>query len=339
MTPLHNSLAGPLRHLSPTSTFSLSCFTDGALDGNGHDGPESSPDQGSGSQQKDGSTGGSSSWFSIFSQVMQHLSNWRFKSNMLVNLLGQWPTWRSCHQAQNDGFTEKQPWGNMSIAMCQARHGLRWGVHSNWRHGHAVRRKTYWFYWFYWFCCLSTNYSRRTETCQNVIVPRSFFGFQGWVLAGLAYYISPPSGFSNIMDDPLHAFCYILFVCLGCVINVDKMNALIWLGQAPSWGTYILQISWLMLRRNFSEQPVADQTGMSQCPRRGSSLAQSFPNISSRPHGQNSVSHLFPVHVIVEVRKMFMHTSKECNREIIQTSEDRHARKTPSPQTLPACAD
>ena len=60
---------------------------------------------------------------------------------MLVNLLGQWPTWRSCRQAQNDGFTEKQPWGNMSIAMCQGGHGLRWGVHSNWRHGHAVRRK------------------------------------------------------------------------------------------------------------------------------------------------------------------------------------------------------
>ena len=25
--------------------------------------------------------------------------------------------------------------------------------------------------------------------------------------AGLAYYISPPSDFSNIIEDPLHAFC------------------------------------------------------------------------------------------------------------------------------------
>ena len=29
---------------------------------------------------------------------------------------------------------------------------------------------------------------------------------------GLAYYISPPRDFSNFMEDPLHAFCYILFV-------------------------------------------------------------------------------------------------------------------------------
>eukprot|EP00913_Durusdinium_trenchii_P028605 g26828.t1 len=36
--------------------------------------------------------------------------------------------------------------------------------------------------------------------------------------AGLAYYISPPNDFSNIVEDPLHAFCYILFVLFSCAI-------------------------------------------------------------------------------------------------------------------------
>ena len=82
-----------------------------------------------GSQQKDhGSTGGSSSWFSIFSQVMQHLSNWRFKSNMLVNLLGQWPTWRSCHQAQNHGLTENSH-GATCPSLC-ARQDMDYGGES-----------------------------------------------------------------------------------------------------------------------------------------------------------------------------------------------------------------
>ncbi|CAE7779766.1 sec61a, partial [Symbiodinium microadriaticum] len=38
------------------------------------------------------------------------------------------------------------------------------------------------------------------------------YGGESIPIGGLAYYISPPSTFANIIDDPLHAFCYILFV-------------------------------------------------------------------------------------------------------------------------------
>jgi len=35
---------------------------------------------------------------------------------------------------------------------------------------------------------------------------------------GIAYYISPPSGISNLVEDPIHGFCYISFVLLSCAI-------------------------------------------------------------------------------------------------------------------------
>ena len=41
---------------------------------------------------------------------------------------------------------------------------------------------------------------------------------------GLAYYISPPSTFANIIDDPLHAFCYILFVPEALVSSKGLQN-------------------------------------------------------------------------------------------------------------------
>jgi len=44
------------------------------------------------------------------------------------------------------------------------------------------------------------------------------YGGESIPIGGLAYYISPPSTFANIIDDPLHAFCYILFVLLSCAI-------------------------------------------------------------------------------------------------------------------------
>ena len=50
----------------------------------------------------------------------------------------------------------------------------------------------------------------RTKTwvgrCGKKEIDRQFRG------PGLAYYISPPRDFSNFVEDPLHAFCYILFV-------------------------------------------------------------------------------------------------------------------------------
>merc|ERR1711865_1214980 len=37
-------------------------------------------------------------------------------------------------------------------------------------------------------------------------------------IGGLAYYISPPQDFRNIVADPVHAFCYILFVLCSCAL-------------------------------------------------------------------------------------------------------------------------
>merc|ERR1719324_1478158 len=44
------------------------------------------------------------------------------------------------------------------------------------------------------------------------------YGGQSIPVGGLAYYLSPPSDFSNIVQDPVHAFCYILFVVISCAL-------------------------------------------------------------------------------------------------------------------------
>merc|ERR1712224_366665 len=36
------------------------------------------------------------------------------------------------------------------------------------------------------------------------------YGGESIPVGGIAYYISPPMDFANIVDDPLHAFCYTL---------------------------------------------------------------------------------------------------------------------------------
>jgi protein transport protein SEC61 subunit alpha len=42
------------------------------------------------------------------------------------------------------------------------------------------------------------------------------YGGQSIPIAGLAYYISPPRDFREIMDDPLHAILYMAFVLASC---------------------------------------------------------------------------------------------------------------------------
>jgi len=42
------------------------------------------------------------------------------------------------------------------------------------------------------------------------------YGGESIPVGGLAYYISPPSDLANIINDPFHAFCYILFVLFSC---------------------------------------------------------------------------------------------------------------------------
>eukprot|EP00070_Physeter_catodon_P015684 XP_023973837.2 protein transport protein Sec61 subunit alpha-like [Physeter catodon] len=37
-------------------------------------------------------------------------------------------------------------------------------------------------------------------------------------VGGLAYYISPPGSFADILDDPLHSFVYITFVLVSCAL-------------------------------------------------------------------------------------------------------------------------
>eukprot|EP00921_Rhytidocystis_pertsovi_P023823 GHVQ01038231.1.p1 GENE.GHVQ01038231.1~~GHVQ01038231.1.p1 ORF type:complete len:474 (+),score=34.38 GHVQ01038231.1:261-1682(+) len=43
-------------------------------------------------------------------------------------------------------------------------------------------------------------------------------GGQSIPVGGLAYYISPPNSFTDIFDDPLHAFIYITFVLVACAL-------------------------------------------------------------------------------------------------------------------------
>merc|ERR1719498_759104 len=44
------------------------------------------------------------------------------------------------------------------------------------------------------------------------------FNGQSIPVGGLAYYISPPSTFSDIWEDPIHALVYVLFVLLSCAL-------------------------------------------------------------------------------------------------------------------------
>jgi protein transport protein SEC61 subunit alpha len=37
-------------------------------------------------------------------------------------------------------------------------------------------------------------------------------------VGGLAYYISPPLNFADILADPFRAFCYIAFVLTACAL-------------------------------------------------------------------------------------------------------------------------
>merc|ERR1711957_241469 len=44
------------------------------------------------------------------------------------------------------------------------------------------------------------------------------FGGQSVPVGGLAYYISPPTSFSSIWEDPIHALFYVAFVLISCAI-------------------------------------------------------------------------------------------------------------------------
>lgn len=44
------------------------------------------------------------------------------------------------------------------------------------------------------------------------------YGGQFVPIGGLAYYISPPSSLTDIIDDPMHTFCYITFVLISCAL-------------------------------------------------------------------------------------------------------------------------
>jgi len=42
------------------------------------------------------------------------------------------------------------------------------------------------------------------------------YGSESIPIGGLAYYMSPPSSLDDVLSDPLHTFCYTLFVLLSC---------------------------------------------------------------------------------------------------------------------------
>merc|ERR1712087_358859 len=44
------------------------------------------------------------------------------------------------------------------------------------------------------------------------------YGGQSVPVGGLAYYMSPPTNFGNILEDPLHAVIYVSFVLLSCAL-------------------------------------------------------------------------------------------------------------------------
>merc|ERR1719305_1820504 len=44
------------------------------------------------------------------------------------------------------------------------------------------------------------------------------YGGQSVPVGGLAYYISPPTTFSSIWEDPIHALTYVAFVLITCAL-------------------------------------------------------------------------------------------------------------------------
>lgn len=44
------------------------------------------------------------------------------------------------------------------------------------------------------------------------------YGGQSLPISGLVYYISPPNSLSNLVNDPIHAVTYILFILITCAI-------------------------------------------------------------------------------------------------------------------------
>merc|ERR1712199_30246 len=44
------------------------------------------------------------------------------------------------------------------------------------------------------------------------------FSQQSIPVGGLAYYISPPSSFSDILEDPIHSLVYVSFVLIACAL-------------------------------------------------------------------------------------------------------------------------
>jgi len=44
------------------------------------------------------------------------------------------------------------------------------------------------------------------------------YGGQSIPVGGLAYYISPPTTFSDIWEDPIHALVYVIFVLTSCAL-------------------------------------------------------------------------------------------------------------------------
>jgi len=50
------------------------------------------------------------------------------------------------------------------------------------------------------------------------------FGGQSIPVGGLAYYISPPTSFTDIWVDPLHALIYVAFVLVSCALFFENVD-------------------------------------------------------------------------------------------------------------------
>lgn len=45
-----------------------------------------------------------------------------------------------------------------------------------------------------------------------------YYQGQSLPVGGLAYYVSPPSNFADIVADPFHAFFYVVFILTACAL-------------------------------------------------------------------------------------------------------------------------
>lgn len=105
---------------------------------------------------------------------------------------------------------------------------------------------------------------------------------------GLAYYISPPRDFSNFMEDPLHAFCYILFVPSPQAKKSATFTIyfILWKIVPSVESTYW---NWPYFSWQFLHGVIPRITSLNEAPQKdtwyhqGSSLAQYAPNTSLRP--------------------------------------------------------